>query len=350
MDNVGNQSNIVEEVRNLCRKLKNHEIQIKDMPLNSLLEVISNMYDMVGDVGGDFAALYGEMLIGSVEKRDADLLVSTVDIALNHLILLSWMKKQYDSQVLNTYRLRSRNACLCNREKLNEWQKNHSDEGKIPFTGRGVVYSAVTGGYDRIKEPQNVNPNLDYILFTDNPHIQSDVWKIRLIQNPDHLDNTRLARRIKILGHQYLEGYDYSVWIDGKLCITGDLQEYVQKNRGKQPMLCFNHYIHDCIYEEKSLCQRLQKDDPTVMDMQMERYRKEGYPAHNGLIDSAILVRELKNDRVIRLMESWWQEVLHTSKRDQLSFNYVCWKNDFVYDSTDLFIYGNEYVKSYAHG
>ncbi|MDE7222311.1 MAG: DUF616 domain-containing protein, partial [Acetatifactor sp.] len=126
--------------------------------------------------------------------------------------------------------------------------------------------------------------------------------------------------------------------------------EYVRKNRGKQPMLCFNHYIHDCVYLEKSLCQRLQKDDPTVMDKQMEGYRKEGYPEHNGLIDSAVLVRELKNDRVIRLMESWWQEILHASKRDQLSFNYVCWKNDFVYDSTDLFIYGNEYVKSFAHG
>lgn len=85
------------------------------------------------------------------------------------------------------------------------------------------------------------------------------------------------------------------------------------------------------------------------MDAQMERYRNEGYPEHNGLIDSGILVRELKNQKVINLMETWWQEVLHGSKRDQLSFNYACWKNDFVYDTADLFIYGNDYVKSYNH-
>ena len=85
------------------------------------------------------------------------------------------------------------------------------------------------------------------------------------------------------------------------------------------------------------------------MSEQTERYRQEGYPEHNGLIESAILVRELKDQRLISLMEAWWQEVLHGSKRDQLSFNYVCWKHDFVYDSTDLYIYGNKYVKLYNH-
>ncbi|MDE7250890.1 MAG: hypothetical protein K2N82_13635, partial [Lachnospiraceae bacterium] len=86
-----------------------------------------------------------------------------------------------------------------------------------------------------------------------------------------------------------------------------------------------------------------------TMDVQIERYRNAGYPEHNGLIDSGILVRELKNERVIKVMETWWQEVLHGSKRDQLSFNYACWKNDFVYDSTDLYIYENKYVSNYKN-
>lgn len=78
------------------------------------------------------------------------------------------------------------------------------------------------------------------------------------------------------------------------------------------------------------------EDDSGIMSAQVERYREEGYPTHNGLMESAVLVRELKDGRVVRLIEAWWQEVLHERRRDQL--------NDFVYDSTDLYIYGNQYV------
>ena len=114
-------------------------------------------------------------------------------------------------------------------------------------------------------------------------------------------------------------------------------------------MLCFNHYDNDCIYQEKKACLSLKKDVPEIMEQQMERYRLEGYPKNNGLIDSGILVRELHNEKVRKVMETWWKEILNGSRRDQLSFNYACWKNDFVYDTSELFIYGNEYVRLHNH-
>ena len=61
------------------------------------------------------------------------------------------------------------------------------------------------------------------------------------------------------------------------------------------------------------------------------------------------MVRDLHDERVENVMETWWEEVLNGSKRDQLSFNYSCWKNDFVYDTSDLFSCENEYVKVYSH-
>jgi hypothetical protein len=45
-------------------------------------------------------------------------------------------------------------------------------------------------------------------------------------------------------------------------------------------------------------------------------------------------------------MEDWWTEIKYNSKRDQLSFNYIVWKNkfNFVYLQGDS--RNNEYFVS----
>lgn len=60
----------------------------------------------------------------------------------------------------------------------------------------------------------------------------------------------RLARRVKILRHEYLAEYDYSIWVDGSCEIIGDLGEYIDFYKRNEPMLNFNHHGNDCIYEE----------------------------------------------------------------------------------------------------
>lgn len=69
----------------------------------------------------------------------------------------------------------------------------------------------------------------------------------------------------------------------------------------------------------------------------------------NGLVDTGFMVRELHDERVKKVMETWWSKVLNGSRRDQLSFNYACWKNDFIYDTSDLFIYENQYTEVHMH-
>ena len=34
-------------------------------------------------------------------------------------------------------------------------------------------------------------------------------------------------------------------------------------------------------------------------------------------------------------MEDWWLEIKHNSRRDQLSFNYIAWKNNFNFKYLD---------------
>ena len=91
----------------------------------------------------------------------------------------------------------------------------------------------------------------------------------------------------------------------------------------------------NCVYKEYEAIINLgqqkgnYKDNPAIMYNQVKRYMEEGYPQDNGLTTNGIMFRNHKNPSIINLMEDWWLEIKHNSRRDQLSFDYIAWKNNF---------------------
>jgi len=211
-----------------------------------------------------------------------------------------------------------------------------------------VVYTALTGNYDNLVTPSVINPNFDYICFTDNPELKSDFWTIKLMEEST-LDRVRKARRHKILPHEYLKEYDYSLWIDANFDIIGDVEEYINRYAKNRKLMVIKHDKRDDIYDEARECIRLEKDDPEIINKQIERYAKENYPKNNGLIASGIIFRNHSDPEVIKVMEDWFNEVENYSRRDQLSFNYVCWKNNFKYDESKEFYFKNQYFQRLLH-
>jgi hypothetical protein len=86
------------------------------------------------------------------------------------------------------------------------------------------------------------------------------------------------------------------------------------------------HRHRNCIYKELEACIRLKKDDPQIMQKQINSYRSAGMPEHYGLIEANLLVRDHHNPACIEIMERWWQEITRHSCRDQLSLPFVLWK------------------------
>jgi hypothetical protein len=78
----------------------------------------------------------------------------------------------------------------------------------------------------------------------------------------------------------------------------------------------------------------------------MEKYHNEGYPQNNGLATTPIMVRNHNHSDVIKHNEDWWSEIKHNSKRDQLSFNYIAWKNQFNFVYLEGDSRSNEYFVS----
>lgn len=214
-----------------------------------------------------------------------------------------------------------------------------------------VVYTCISGNYEKLKEVKVINSEIDYVCFTNNKTLTSKTWQIREIPEClDDLDETRKARCIKILPHIFLPEYDISLWIDGNIEIKGDLIEFINDHINKSDFMTTKHPDRICVYDESSAVIKQKKDDEKIVKRQMEHYKNQLYPEKYGMVQTNILLRKHNNIDVINLCNDWWNEVLKHSKRDQLSFNYVCWKNQNVdVEIINPNITSSDYFSIYFH-
>ena len=337
----------------LSEKLTTGKLTPSELPIGELQ----------GLINANFISAAVHFDITSMFRENISVLFSTLQTAMNkndtlltaqllHNLLLTLQVFVYQEKNLQVDKELENLALSC--AVFSHEQYDNHIAAKLSrddaFKGKGVVYTAVTGGYDQIHLPEYIDPALDYICFTDKKELKSDVWQIRQIENPLGLDNIRLARHHKILCENYVGDYDYSIWVDGKIKITGDLLEIIRRYHLHSPLLCFSHYERDCIYQEADVCKSMGKGNAAEIDHQITKYKSEDYPEHNGLVDTCVLFRSHGNDSLNTMLSAWWHEVETESVRDQLSFNYACNKTGFEYDLCNLYLYGNPYFVTESHG
>lgn len=342
------QSENMELLQKLKGYLVDGTLTAEKFPLKNVMEIIRVEYDQwLSEKArqlGEYLGIYHMLTQAAMEREDNLGLSALLDELIRDLNTSSItacdrlhdLRDTVSRVLIESYRQKARDV-------YRQYQYQ-SKRGENAFKGKGVVYTVITGGYDELNPPACVSPEFDYVCFTDNRDLDTQIWDIRYVENPDGLDSVRLARKYKILCHKFLEEYDFSVYTDGKICVTGDLCEYMEIYSTGSPMLCFPHFVRECAYEEAKACMEASKDDPEKIISQMEGYKQEGYPANYGLIDSACLVRRHQDTVLQKVLECWWEEVKTKSRRDQLSIGYACWKNRFHYDLSDLFIYQNPYI------
>ena len=219
---------------------------------------------------------------------------------------------------------------------------------------KGIVYTTVFGGYDDPIE-QNLPEGWDWICFSEKNSLSL------------YTDNSRNAKKFKILPHRYLQEYEYSIFIDGNLEVTGDMDELIDKYLMDCNTAFYNHNQapeydkRNCIYEEARaikwlyevnpapLSIKVPKDNLDIIQSQMDKYKDIGFPKNLGLIYGGVILRRHNELDCIKVMEDWWTEIRYHSKRDQLSFNYVAWKNKFKFNYIDGYMRDNEYFNFLKH-
>lgn len=190
-----------------------------------------------------------------------------------------------------------------------------------------VVYTAMIGGYDEVRQPLCVDDRFDYILFTDEvKQPQIGVWQVRKVEyiNPDKV---RIARYVKTHPDSLLSGYKATLWIDSNIQIaTNYLYKKVQSmyNMGLE-LASVKHPVRDCIFDESyyvmSHCLYVHEKDI----FRWCRYlKKESFPRHYGMYETNILYRKTceLNSKINSL---WWECIEAYAKRDQLSQMFAIW-------------------------
>ena len=201
-----------------------------------------------------------------------------------------------------------------------------------------AAYTCIVGACDTIKEPMFFNPQIDYFVFTDQDlPLNSRLKKIDITKFEEYskYSPVTMNRRIKILSHEYLKDYDYTLYLDSTVRIIGDIYPIIC-NIGNAYIGVHSHASRDCAYMEAEAVNYLKKSDPKQVEIQMRRYKEEGFPKHYGLFQNSIVIRNQKIPEVRTLMQAWWNEYEKDETRDQFSLPYVLWKKQIPKDKIKI--------------
>lgn len=207
-----------------------------------------------------------------------------------------------------------------------------------------VVYTCIVKDYDTLNEiPAKifdaVSSTVSFICFTDNPELYGDskTWTIREIpEDLIKLDKVKAQRVIKIVPQRYVAEAPVSMWVDSNMKFMGSPMDILKScDLNKFPIWTFKHPQRNCIYDEELAVVRLKKETKEIAGAQIEKYMKDKYPIKNGLAETNVIVRRHDDLPLKRMSYMWAKEVIDGSHRDQLSFNYCCWKTGLKYGEFD---------------
>lgn len=191
-----------------------------------------------------------------------------------------------------------------------------------------VLYTCITGGYEGLLLQEYLNPEWDYVCFTDSENLLNyknyGAWQIRPLEF-NELDNTKNNRWHKTHPHVLFPDYRESIYIDGNIIFTG--RQIFDEIQNKKLNLVIPEHWSDCIYTEiKSVREKNFDSEENIK--KIESFLKENnFPEHYGLNENNLIYRVHNDSKIIKIMEEWWAFIRDFTKRDQLSLVYVLWKN-----------------------
>lgn len=191
-----------------------------------------------------------------------------------------------------------------------------------------VIYTVIVGRYDELRQPLCIDDRFSYICFSnDYSEDKIGIWEIRkfpvIIE-----DNQRLSRYPKIKPYEFLPDFDYSVYMDASIIITGKgfYESVLLLIKQNQILAGVKNGWRDCLYDEGFRCILSKLDSPSKIINEMRFIKSEKFPRHYGMYEAGVIFRKHNDEKVIQQCNLWWNMVQKYAKRDQLSFSYTMWK------------------------
>jgi GT2 family glycosyltransferase len=236
--------------------------------------------------------------------------------AVNQDTLQDWLMLSKEKAELSVVeRLDSSDYQKNIRQYIKDKKKREATQPKV------AIVSAVSGGYDTFRPPAVVDERFDYVVYSDQEVDNIGIYDIRPLLYID-ADSTRSARFVKTNVHKLLPEYDFVVWIDANIMITGDIYPIIDNFiRSKKEFGAMLHPIRVSPFEEMDACMKAGKDTDDSIREQRSFYKSQNYDS-DQLIESNILLYRMNAPHLPSFLNTWWNQIDKYSRRDQLSINY----------------------------
>jgi len=188
---------------------------------------------------------------------------------------------------------------------------------------RIVVYTAVTGGYDKLKAVCCLEDNIDYICITDSSFSGTipSPW-LHVVIPESKLSNKDLARYCKIMSHKLLPQYDISIWIDGNISIKGSMLNLIKDEFKEELVASYEHWGRKSVYDEMQECLKIGHDFYWTLRKQANFYKSKNFFS-DVLFENNVIIRRNTDSKVIKMNEEWLSQYQTFGKRDQYSYTYA---------------------------
>jgi hypothetical protein len=184
-----------------------------------------------------------------------------------------------------------------------------------------VRYTVIFGGYDVLQPTPYPGT-----CITDHGGSLPSGWECLWFARLESLgwDDKTASRYPKMKPYAFFDN-DQFLYHDGSVQLHVPPKQFIDF-LGRAHIAAFLHPQRDCIYDEGDVCAGCGAAEPEAVAKQMDDYREDGYPAHNGLHASTLLVWR-NSARGGILGNLWWEQFLkYETRRDQLSLDYCLWK------------------------
>lgn len=195
---------------------------------------------------------------------------------------------------------------------------------------RLVIYTVLTGSKEPLGEPlaelqiSGSDLEIGFICFTDNRQLKSEVWEFRYLDDIP-LPAEKLSRRPKALPHEYLQDWEYSLYVDNIVSFKRLPQSSDLKQDEAVPVFkTFRHSTRSNPQQEAEAIVQLGYERVDRICTQLDFYAKL-MPASEitPLSTCTVILRQHMHPSLIKFGVTWWEQILNFCKRDQMSFDFA---------------------------
>ena len=207
-----------------------------------------------------------------------------------------------------------------------------------------VVYTALTKGYDELRQPEFVREDYDYICFSnDVDDMNTGVWQIRKMPYL-HAEKVRMCRYVKLHPQELLPDYKYSMWLDCNQRLTEEhfwrMEKCIAENCRLGMVI---HPERDCVYQEAYCCTNGLNDTPERIFEHTKFLLDRKFPPRAGLWVTCCIFREHNDPDIAAFDKLWWEVLNALSFRDQMSVTYALKCSNV----TPAVLFGRSYWEKY---